>query len=590
MTDILLVDCEQALAAADTAGALIVATTATGMAACEMRGLDYRRLDEWCAPGDIEDLGWRNYRALNDCCDAWDEKATALLPQAASRGIRIFRFSYYQIKIAMDAISVKLLCLLRMIEAEKPGRLIYAASHPGPGDGCPAFTPDTHLCAEILDVLPVAPGCEIHHVPLVRRAPRVRPGLRNLAGRLKRRAWNFRKSKKPGRHLLLFDTGHDIENFLPALARAGLHPIRPRRPAPPKARATKPVLQALGEARRGARIFEVDGVSYEPLMETFLFEPLAAWLPTAFAAFDEIAGQAKHRGIRFCLTASIGLGLIPRSQMEAARQNGAPLITVQEGGGYGSMITPIYDYIEAVDGDLMLTYGPGNAEYYRENGLPTKPLVAVGSSHQEKVRAQLKAAAIYDRPFTVLYVGTGVGANIMHCPNNGLMDTYYFGQQMRIFDTLARLPAAVRVLARLHPVDRASATLLALPRYGRIVREDRRFEDALHEADVIVMDFPSTVLLSACLSDADILVLASPGVAGLTRTQAERLRTRAELFTDLDAFCETLAGLRPETARPRLRGDDYLRAYALPDTDDSAIARAVSVLSGIAETGELPVS
>src|SRR5262249_40222516 len=137
-------------------------------------------------------------------------------------------------------------------------------------------------------------------------------------------------------------------------------------------------------------------------------------------------------------------------------------------------------------------------------------------------------------------VGTAVDTNVMHCPNNGLVDTFYFRSQLLIFETLRSLPDSVRVIAKLHQSDSASRELLSSPIYRRIQIEAKRLEDVLDEADLFIIDFPSTTLLSCCSTQAEIFVLVEPGVTALTQTQSQLLARRAQVFQSADILAHAL--------------------------------------------------
>lgn len=586
----MLIDSEATLVAAEGAGLLadgtcLVAATGAGMVACMARNLPFRRLDEWAGPAEIAALGWRNYRELHAVLDDWDRWMQDRLPELDRRGIRPFRFSYHQLKIAVDGLSTWLLRLIRMLEAEAPARIAYAAGSPAVLDRLPAFNDTMNLAADVLESGVLGPQTAVHRLPAPPQ-PAVRGGWRQTASTLRRRLHGLLGLGRGA--YLIFDTGHDIDALRPALAAAGLFPAVPAAAVRRRPRS-EPWIDAF-LARPDVRdLFSVDGHGYSDLMRRWFLEPLDRLLPEAAAGYDAVRRQMRGERIRFALTASTGLGLLPRSRMEAVRAAGRPLITFQEGAGYGSMITPIYDHHEVLDGDLMLTYGSGNAEYYAERDWPAKQMIAVGSPNQDRLRARLAAVEPAKRPFTVMYVGTAVDSNINHCPNNGLVDTYYLSRQIEIFDALVVLPKGIRVVARLHGADRAGRAWLDDPRYARIQVEPRRLDAVLTEADVFVIDFPSTVLLSCCLTDADLLVLAEPGVTGLTETQTRRLSTRAEVFTRLEDLTEAISGITAGRRRPDLRGDDYVRAYATHLHDGRSAERAVALLAEIADTGRLPL-
>jgi hypothetical protein len=594
---ILLVDdrttLEDAKAHKSIDACLVVATTARGMAACEESSVSYSRLDSWCSVQEIADLGWRNYEALDGFCRVADEALLAANPDLARRHLYLMRFSYYFMKIAMDSLSIKVLMLARMLASERPELLIASGASSTPvAAKIPSFDDRTNLIGAILRNLPFARGIKIEWL-----APRRGNGkkqsryarLRNLAVRVAmwlhaRRHMRHDENRK----FILFNMGHDITDILPCLAKAGFEPLEwARRRATPRGPAIE--WRRLLPAGVLAEVFSAAGCDYSELMEKYCLAAIGRQAPAAIAAHDAEARQIESTAPAFGLTGAINCDLSQRSAMAAIQNAGIPLVTYQEGAGYGSIVTPIYDYTEAREGDCFLAYGEGNAAYYAERNWPTKRFITVGSAYQDKTRARFSAAAAGSRRFTIMYVGTTVQPNIMHGPNNGLVDTYYFNSQLKIFDCLRRLTAGFDVVAKLHPADGASKELLATAPYRSIRIEDRPFDEVLDTADLFIIDFPSTTLLLGCHTQAYIWVLVEPGVTGLTDQQEEHLQRRARLFRSVESMAESLMRYAEGHVEELDRGgvsrydQAYIQAYGMPRFDNGSAARAVAALSKLAD-------
>lgn len=571
-----------------------VALTGSAMAACEERKLEYRRIDSWCDPAQIAELGWANYRNFDALCEQVDQTLWRLVPDLAERAIQPLRFSFYEAKMVVDSLSTKVLMLNRMAKAN-PGVqwVLHRPTLSPPARRLPGFDARTDLFGHIVADGLLGRDVSLHWLdaapPMFERGADGQGWAAGIRARLRAAAKRLRPPRRG--QFLLFAPGHDISYVLPRLAARGL---RPMAPAEGKRRSAIDHAACLAELRRLpalAAVSQVEGCDMLPLLVEYLIKPLLYQIPVAVAAYDAVAAQLERHPARFALTASVNLGLAARAQMEAARRTGAPLVTYQEGAGYGSMETPIYDYTEMRDGDLFLAYGDGNAEHYQEREWPVKPMYTVGSAHQEALRRNLRQAHRQPRKRrTVIYVGTCSATNINHVPNNGLVETYYLEQQRHIFESMLTLPEDFDLAARLHPSDQGGAALLRLPQFARLRRELRPMEQLLDQADVFIIDFPSTVLLSACFTEARLLVLAQHGVTGLSRSQESRLSSRAEVVHSPEELGAAIRALPDQWGLGVRSGDDYLTAYCLPRLAGSAADRAAEILSTLGTPSSLGVT
>lgn len=573
-----------------------VASTSAGMVACELARITYTTLDQYSPRAEIISLGWENYHALAVFCEQWDGVAQCLAPGLKARCIKPFRFSYYDLKILIDSVSIKLLLLKNFLRHAGGHEIFYLpeTNHKiVTGEFLQPYS-DVNMFSVLLEtalkggekLLPLPRQPDLGRTDL---RSLLRPALLSVRARLPRIRNTFRSlrtyslcANKKG--YLCFSYGHDIQYVIPYLTKRQLRLI----PMPDVAACVTSDIaeecdalwQKLLADKSFSGFFCHEETSYFRLVK----EPLAAYiksaLPRALCDYDHFRQALSRLDIQFLLTGSLNLGLVNRCRMLALQANGAPLITYTEGAGYGSIISPIYDSTEVLDGDVMLCYGSGNSEYYEDMGTAKKIIIPVGSAHQEAVYRRLRD---HDSPTlirTVMYVGTFVQDNVMHCPNNGLVSTYYLATQIKIFHLLASLPSDTRVIAKPNPHDIYTPALLRLAEFRRIQIETRRFEKVMPGVDLFILDFPSTVLLSCIATSAYVFVLAEAGVTGFTQKQKERLEKRAYLFEDFDSLASAVREIAICTEKFPLRLDDsYMMAYSLYRPDGSSAERAAGALA-----------
>ena len=579
---------------------VFVASTSDGMAACIRAQLPYTTLDLYSSKSEIISLGWHNYASLTLFCEHWDLAAQDYAPCLKNRSIKPFCFGYFDLKILIDSMSTKLLMLKNFIY-HASGQEIFYLPEPNHKIVSGEFlrpSSEVNMFSVLLETFfngearlsplpnPRANGLSILSSWRILAREKLR-ALRGAARTLQA----FRKNRT-GSKYLCFNFGHDISYVVPHLLNQQFQlihpPSAPANTNPEIIKECHSLWQMLLTSNSFKEFFSHGEVSYFPLIKDSLEEYVNSVLPRAIAEYDYLCELLPKLDIKFSLTGTVNLGLVNRCRMLAAQDSGAPLITYQEGAGYGSIISPLYAFTEVIDGDAMLCYGTGNIEYYDDLGTSTKTLIPVGSAHQDAIRRGLRHRPPPDQIRTVMYVGTVVDDNVMHCPNNGLVSTLYRLSQFSIFRLLASLPAGTQIIVKPKPFDVFTPAALQLAEFKRIQIETRRFEKVINGIDLFILDFPSTVLLSCIATTAYVFVLAEEGVTGFTSKQKERLEKRAYLFEDFDSLASAVRDIAVSTAKFPLRLDDsYLMAYSLYMPDGRSAERAAEVLSGFSKSKKL---
>ncbi|MBZ5557416.1 MAG: hypothetical protein LAO77_09115 [Acidobacteriia bacterium] len=599
---ILLVDSSATLEAARDAGWLrhrdvtVVAATKYGVHACHAARVPYTVIDSFYPAADLVAFTLAAYDRLSAFCEERDAALWRRHDDLRRRGIRPFRFSFYELKILADVLSVKLLQLRRLFAVRPGTRAIYRA--PGSTVDAGAGWPIDERCnlfgallesngagCPAISLEPIAVPCEERLGPAPRGSleARARRAGRSLVAAIERAT----SASAAAAFVLFAPGGHDIRYVLPALKRRGLAPVALRRSGRPAAIDRAPYADTWREwvgDEAFARFFSVDGVSYFPLVRARLERLIVEETPAAIDAYDDAAARIEHsRALKFALTAVVTVSAEERSQMKACQDAGLPLVTYQEGAGFGSVVHPMNDYAEIVDGDAFLCYGPGNLEYRDAQaaaGRPAKPFVVVGSAEQDDVRARLRPRATPRTVTSIMYVGTGVAANRQHHPCNGGTDTAYAASQLLLFEALARLSSRVTVRVKPHPSDPLPGWYFDRRTHPRVEMLDGVLEDHLDGTDLFIVDHPSTTLLTCCETAAHVYVLANPAMTRFTDGQRRSLETRAFVFEDAGALVRALDQLAAGAFQmSEIRADDdYVRRYGTYLADGQSAERAAAYL------------
>lgn len=591
----LLVDSPDTLAAGRAAGWLSksfrpVPVTKSGLASCRGAGVAYTSIDAFHPREDLIAWTLEQFNRLERFCATFDLFLGERVPEVRDRALRLFKYSTYDMKIMTDVISVKLFHAMGLMNSA-PEEIVYRSDRtPPPIDDRLTFPDEANLFAPALEALRRAipwPGA-LRPLDVPLKSPRTNrwAGFLRTAKREARSCWKGLSALGAPRHFLEFQGTYDLEHTAPALRRLGYRPRRlPVDGAPDPAVAER--FEAAWEALRGepafVNFFSVNGVGYFPLVENRMHHLIARVFPKAVAAYDGARRRILQRRPRpsFSLTGCVTVGAVARAQMKAGQDVGAPLVSYQEGSGFGAVSHPMNDFAEVNDGDLFLCYGEGNRSHRQgliALGRPAKPFAVVGSAHQDVVHRRLTARAPSGTVARWMYVGTNVTANCQHHPYNGWTDTAYHETQCALFDFLDELPLEIEVRIKPHPAD--AVTFERFSKKGKrpytVVR--RPLERVLNGVDLFIVDFPSTTLLACCQTDGEVFVLAEVGAAHFDPVARASLVKRAHVFPDLPSLRDALRRVARGGSLEKKRDTEYVRLYARGPSDGRSAERAAAVL------------
>jgi len=610
MTQYLLVDSQETLISAFKFFGMsypdnleIVALDSAGMLACEKSKLNYTTIDQFSSRQEIIRHGWNNYSSLDSFCEIWDDFAKEQMEDLKIRDIKPFRYNYFNFKILIDSISVKILLLDNFIQKANGSMIYYSLESSRNIMNGNSLWPrnDVSIFSVLaknifnknnLKPLPYPLSRSLFRYKLsdcykygVYAAIIIRGFCKKIIiGFYKKTITNFFVRINKSQSYCCFNLGHDVGYVIQALKLKKIYPLYMGSIIQTKVQNSvvfecERLWMQLVSNDEFRNYFSVNGLEYFSLIQKQLKYYIEVVLSESISSYDKTQRMLSIYNPAFSLSGTINLGLSVRCNMLAAQKVGAPLITYTEGAGYGSCITPIYDYTEICDGDVMLCYGSGNVEYYDDLGRPAKKIICVGSAHQQAVYKSLNNMKPPTAINKVMYVGTGVNDNINHLPNNGLISTCYFKTQLKILRYLESFQNTPQAIAKISSADPVSSELLKDSEFQHIQIETKNFEKVIDGIDLYIIDFPSTVLLSSINTNSYVFVLIEEGISGLTKKQKERLETRAYIFDRYDEMEMALQEIIFDVGKypPRL-GDEYLSAFSGSLCDENIASRVADVL------------
>lgn len=574
--------------------AIVITLSGEAISECEQRKIPYRMIEDFADKDEILDISLSKYRELLELSNTIDEICSQSSSELMSRGIRPFAHSYFFIKMLGDAVLIKGHFISGFLNSVSEAEVWCRASSELDCRTEELYF-DEEECLTSLVLFEVhkqlKSKARLHKIKVSRKKPKGNAGRKlrcilNWRHIIKWKFLEFFKSRE--NFYVLFSEGYDIPHIMPLLRENRLYPkfatfiLNFDQQKKPKQDFTV-LWQRLRNLPCLRGYFSIKGMDLFALVEGRLSDLVGKFLPAAVAEYDLTIKwlSRKQDQIQFALVNSINYGLIIRSRMQACRSLGLKLVSYQEGAGYGSIFTPMYDYTEMQDGDLLLSYGDGNVNYYKDQKFQTKPIYPVGSAFLDNNLKKIGKS----KKDSLMYVGTTVSDNVLHAPSNGFSTGHYFKTQKVIFENLARLPERIEIIIKLHPADKvAEKYLRSLPMFARFRVETRPLEDCVGDAELLLLDFPSTTFLNCLQTNASIFVLAEKHTVLIPKKSLDLLKLRAYYFENSREFNSAIETFfNDRQSFPEKYSNEYLKQFGTHLGDGKSAQRAVKALLSLKE-------
>lgn len=540
--------------------------------ALDQRGIAWRILEEFTPAEEFNRAALDRYRWLDGFTADLDDRIQTAIPLFNTLGTRPATSHYYALKILMDCVAAKAQLLRNALIALEPSEVLFMPTRPGRFGRNLYFEEESafsHLIPPVaraagIPAIPLGPPARFdergsrwtacHAVLSAKKRSmeqRARSGLeaswRPASGR------RPRVSGTPHPRVLVLSNRHDLPALLQALrGRYGidvqevpLERIPSVRPAASEARriagTVRPLAVKLWDSLRRDESWRASlslpGLDLFPVLRTRLERFVCDGLPEIALALVVWMDELRRCRPSAVLSCSSNVGYLGQSVCAAARSAGIPIILYQEGGGFGVPCAPIYDHTDMRNCDVFLAYGHGTSVHLAARGVrPRGVVLKIGSARLDQLRASLNGHRVDAQSY--LYLPTQLHGNAQHHPYNGGTATYYFERQKQLISILAGFPE-IRVTVKLPPSerDRSLVHWLSQQRFRNCrVVEGAPLSSLLPKAGGFILDFPSTTLLEALVTERPIFICLDPYLTELNPEAEEVLARRAVICRGLEGF------------------------------------------------------
>lgn len=599
--------------------AQIVAVTPESAWACQEQRIDYLRLDDWCAGDRMNQFAESLQRQQYAWAHWLDRTLGTPVPSFGEFGFAPTRAQLFPLKQALDRFIRPAYILREAARIAKPDRLIVFERPPPPDCvGTLPTRPERPLFGLIapsmlrdllaVDVWPDQPPA-IASFQAERRWSSIRQWLHAY------RAWEV----GPVRQLIVFcrnllarrarvawvgSSGYDLAFAIRSLQQRGVAMVRP----PSLARLSAPYDAERVRMERCLRDqwrFLVTQPEFwapldagHPALRPFAASLLQRWvcreIPDMWVQF--LGACAWLQQGKF--DALVGMELPSRTVgmfCLAARSIGLPSVLAIHNGGF-TIDMPPQDAVGPIQCDTYLTYCREDIAYYegfteRMGVFPRARIVPVGSARLEALRRTVnlhRSKALRARLLEgsrnplLLYVPTSFRGPQRYFGEGASSDVAYFELQQRILRCCAEFPD-VRVIYKEFPgggdaVDPIPEFLARCVPNARIVSTP--LTELIWAVDAIVIDWPSTALTEAVLTDKPLLVYAGRDWARLVPIAKSALQQRAWVSETPDAFeTHVRAFLSADDFSPvTSQGEEFLELVGVRQRGPRSAERAAQAI------------
>lgn len=583
----------------------------------EERKVQFRTPEDFFLPDRLNDMGMDNYRRTDGFCKYLDEVIKSKISSFSDENINAASMHYYYYKILFDSVLSKYFMLEQIIKAEKPETLFYITSQKEIIDRT-LFFRKSSIYSRIIPVIskkynlkyvPYGDEAEFYFtkkrdtIKLVTELIRYSPGT--LIEYIKTFTINSLLSiklnienKKNKNSIFILASGHDIPHVIEELKKSKswnilqLYYDEIKNPSPifpyEKPLSFESETEILSALKNSAEGLWDELLENKRFREFFVFEDC-----DLFPVFEDRLGFFIKKGIveildvylrhkkafdfyksGLILTSTTNLGYIGQSIIHAAKKAGIPVVTYQEGAGYGSPDAPMYEHTEYLTCDYFLSYGEGTENHLKKTGAQySSKIIPTGSVRLDKIMQKCRKKK-RNAVKNIMYIPGYVQNNIQHFPYNAGTANYNFNVQRKIIDILKKYDGYTIFVKCAWYSHKELARYIKNQKLRSIkIIESIPLEYVLARADIYVLDFPSTVHLECLVTGKPVFLYLDNFMTRMDPEYRELLEKRVFCCQSLEDLEKELSEALVSSHVPEKNDDLYIKQFCTYLNDRKSLER-----------------
>jgi hypothetical protein len=566
-------------------------------------GIGYAIPEDYYAAEQLHAVGEKSRAAAMQVCRVLDARLGRVSKEFADARVT-YRFEFYNLSALMDLLAARMFQLDRIVRAVRPTRVWTAKFSGGAVRGAGRFTYGALLALDgwPTTVQPViffraSPAPPVHHKVGGCMAC-LFPGtwLYRLISAGRTLFWNLRLSRGNDRHACFHLVSPECKAVAGHLSRHRTRiSIFPMRDWAASVRIPGKIRQEICRDLEQDVVFRRQfwwyGIDTYPLLAPYVRYLVQSLSIQLVNAYSHARSYFRDKRVSVLLTRNKARA-VDHSICRAAQDLGVRVFNWQHGStGFAAHRT--LEYAELLTTDIFLAYGRGvhRAQERIAAGYGAT-VVPVGSPSLERLKStwRRKCKRVDRLPqfgevgrLLCIYVTTNYLEHRWYAGYTPpFSDTLFYQTQVVLLQGLLAVPS-LRVVVKLHPNPMYTSPpwveSFAAARFLTVIRDQCSFTDLLAYADLIVLDWPSTTLLQALVTDRPVFVLTKhrklyPEALVLLSRRAVLAAELEEMAMRVRTFAET--GRYPAD----VCDSAFLLDYGLHRSDGSSRERAADFIAG----------
>jgi hypothetical protein len=589
---------------------VLVATTPDACWELEKQHIPYQSIETYYDPHKIYTQGMENYQKVDHLCSDIDAMLWEIFPSLKKIGFLPAKDNFYYVKILYDNLSLRIHLLQTIIFQEKPCRIITFSSSTE-GQSTTTESQDLPFVFEdnVYTIVARMDGWECQTRQVIRStgsgkkeiAPSYFPVPRSAKNFLKRhpglfiplfslKNYGFRKtlqmifyqlrnSCRSNNSLFLLRQEPSWSSIIFRLYQEGFQIFF--LPEKEDIHRTGMILRKDLDEKISdcllpyATIQNID-IS-DILIDRFhaIIQNYLEYIPILSGITETLI--RKHQPVAFLCSEKATFD--EHLSAHIAQSNNIPVIAWQHGDG--PFYPPMQVYVEIMNSDIHLSYGPGHQKMLQkapDNHFNCQ-IESVGSSILENLYATGSESGNRRK---ILYVTTGLYYNKLYVNSFPVNDNTQWKNQKEILRVLGT--SGIPTIFKLNPdnyENRFMHEYINKNQFNTItpVRHEKPFLELLCDADVVICDYPSTPVIESIAAKKTVFVLLS---APYLRDEALTLLKKRVYWSDtIEGFTRMIADYlenRPLDQSPDIHNTEYLEMYGTDKLDGNVAGRALEIL------------
>ncbi len=551
---------------------------------------------------EFKRLGDENFEITKQWIDALENELARLSPALKMHDFKPFSWNFYRIKILLDAIRIKKILVQRLCDAEKP------LSIGAPPPAIPSQIRDHHLffyrdesiygliAKKIAERSPIQVSTW-GKAPFTRNPPQtIAQRCASLCKRIQRetKLLSAKSTTKEKRSVLLGSLDYETESLRRELSHAfrfyyfkssgeiiSLDNFR-------KINISKNCIPFPKTDFRGFAA-EIP-ITKDATIDTILSQRINAYaehyLAYIWDAAQTLACADKTHDFSAYIHpagASDAISAIPIHYFDTKH---TPVFILQH-GAYGFAHNRMTEHCEFGHNGYFLAWGTGIKDMYEHRKKGSCEIIPTGSpmidSILKKCRGQTKRKRVCYIP------NSAYRGNVAYYPNGQpCLDSMMVLREIKILKTLEPFASTYTITykaaptgAHYYPLFGVNPMLAWVTKHmPKLKRETKPLQDILHAFDLLIIDWPTTTLVQAAATNAQILVFTGNPYYRLTPEANARLQKRAIVCEQEKDFMDTItAVLQKGSPEQSTENTDFLKHYGSFRNDGFSLQRITEAIT-----------